>query len=612
MNTNTPFSTFEMNKATIRNAPVTHHISAQLSKSDDRYKRALTGNYDQYSALTQDSSENSQDYNGSAVTQTDTSAFNNLTSNNLASLNDYTQPQSLGQTLISLTSAATGSYGNDRLVAHSAQDLSHGNTSPLSAQISMNDISGIPTYNSVLSFLQNCAAGGMTQDKYAQLQSLANDVRLNSSDGYLKYITNALVNGNPLNANWTGGNATSVALGNLTATSTETQMNELIGKWFLGTDNPSSIFHYQKNQLTHNVTYTASTTSLFGTDGAISMNDINQGQMGDCYFLAALEACTVSNQNALKTMFVDNGNGTYGVRFYINGQEQYVTINNTVSNRGALSTNATLGSWVNLAEKAYTEIQSAGIITGNASVNYGNSYSTIGNGGYSACALEAITGSNYLQEFYSYKGKWAIFDFNNPYQLTGPNLSWKNEFTYSSYSKNDIANTMIKNYLNANYEVILNSYSDAYDSAGKRTLISGHAMVVYGYDSATNCLQIANPWGPASLNPHNYDTQFEVSLSTLLSLGDSLVVCGNTTTISSSTPTQTSSSSTPAQTSSQTPTPLPPLQMAVPDIAQSSLEQTAALFTQSSAGLSGSFASQTVVSSLPTDQHMSGLYSPHP
>ena len=37
------------------------------------------------------------------------------------------------------------------------------------------------------------------------------------ASAYLQFITNAFVNGNAANANWTGGAAKSVALGNLAA-----------------------------------------------------------------------------------------------------------------------------------------------------------------------------------------------------------------------------------------------------------------------------------------------------------------------------------------------------------------------------------------------------------
>src|SRR5205823_13704147 len=54
------------------------------------------------------------------------------------------------------------------------------------------------------------------------------------------FRSQAFVNGNAANATWTGGAASSVALGNLATGSTELQFAELIGKWFLGTDLPSS------------------------------------------------------------------------------------------------------------------------------------------------------------------------------------------------------------------------------------------------------------------------------------------------------------------------------------------------------------------------------------
>jgi hypothetical protein len=95
-------------------------------------------------------------------------------------------------------------------------------------------------------------------------------------------------------------------------------------------------------------------------------------------------------------------------------------------------------------------------------------------------------------------------------------------------------------------DVVLSSYTNATDSSGDDTLIADHAMSIYGYDSSTGLLEIRNPWGT---EPGQYwDTTFEVSLSTLLSDGDTITAdnAGNGNSQTASSPTVT------AQTATQT------------------------------------------------------------
>ena len=55
-------------------------------------------------------------------------------------------------------------------------------------------------------------------------------------------------------------------------------------------------------------------------------------------------------------MFSNNGNGTYGVRFYYDGAPEYVTVNMSLANGGTEFNQAT-DIWASLAEKAWAEFQ---------------------------------------------------------------------------------------------------------------------------------------------------------------------------------------------------------------------------------------------------------------
>ena len=88
--------------------------------------------------------------------------------------------------------------------------------------------------------------------------------------------------------------------------------------------------------------------------------------------------------------------------------------------------------------------------------------------------------------------------------------------------------------LAAGNEVILSSNSDLTDAAGKTTLMSNHAYAVFGFDTATNMLEVYNPWG--TQKGQTWDTTFEVGLNTLLSAGDTLTVASATQLAGATTP----------------------------------------------------------------------------
>ena len=132
-----------------------------------------------------------------------------------------------------------------------------------------------------------------------------------------------MVNGNPANAHYQGA-----ALGNLAAGSSATQLNKLIDKWFLGTDLPA---------LTSSLlTYTTASGSLFPTTP--SNNDEFQGELGDCYFISSLGTIADSNPAAIENMFINNGDGTYTVRFYGGSYGTFYNANGTVSDGFANNT----------------------------------------------------------------------------------------------------------------------------------------------------------------------------------------------------------------------------------------------------------------------------------
>ena len=95
----------------------------------------------------------------------------------------------------------------------------------------------------------------------------------------------------------------------------------------------------------------------------IDPNDVNQGQLGDCYFVAALAALAKQSPETLRQRVKDNGNGTYTVTFaeggdvvvdgrfpMKNGQVQFAGKGDETPAEGA-------ELWVMLIEKAWAKLK---------------------------------------------------------------------------------------------------------------------------------------------------------------------------------------------------------------------------------------------------------------
>jgi hypothetical protein len=387
-------------------------------------------------------------------------------------------------------------------------------TASIAADMAAADVNGTVSYSGLTKLFTDLdtilvnTKTKLTAAEFNDLKTIAANLNNGmSTSGYLTSITQALVNGNAANATWTGGAASATALGNLATGASATQFSELIGKWFLGTDLPSS--KVILGNTSFSVSYSTSSKPLFASSGP-SMNDINQGYLGDCYLLASLAEAAKQDPSAITSMFSSNGNGTYGVRFYVNGTARYVTVNASLANGGNIF-NSGADLWASLAEKGYAELQATGVVTGN-SVNFGNSWTTIGNGGAPEMALEEITGASAITDFRASGSSWAKVVYNSSFGVTG--------YTTGN-STASVLSTLVSD-LALGDDLVLSSWTNAKDSAGKVTLVASHAMSVYGYDAATGMLQIRNPWG--TMNGQYWDTTFEVSLATLLADGDTITV----------------------------------------------------------------------------------------
>jgi hypothetical protein len=204
---------------------------------------------------------------------------------------------------------------------------------------------------------------------------------------------------------------------------------------------------------------------LFGF--APVMDDVNQGYVGDCYFLSAIASLarqyevgliqrsvgeSVSNPvfNRLRSMVTDLGDGTYAVRFQKNGTPVYVRVDGRFSSSYAYP-GSSGDLWAMVMEKAY------------AYFRYGlNSYDSL-NGGW--------MGSS-----------WTELGIENTTDWVG---NWSTSAVYSK----------ISTALSENRGVTVPTNGDVVANA---PLIGGHAYSVIGTskDIRGNISYILrNPWG---------------------------------------------------------------------------------------------------------------------
>lgn len=95
-----------------------------------------------------------------------------------------------------------------------------------------------------------------------------------------------------------------------------------------------------------------------------SMTDVNQGSLGDCYYLADLASLANQSVNKLRELAVDLGDGTYAVQFTRNGVKSFVRVDGDLAAGGwnglAYVHPGSNGSiWAPIMEKAYAFFRSA-------------------------------------------------------------------------------------------------------------------------------------------------------------------------------------------------------------------------------------------------------------
>ncbi|RUT03236.1 hypothetical protein DSM106972_055440 [Dulcicalothrix desertica PCC 7102] len=251
----------------------------------------------------------------------------------------------------------------------------------LRADIKSFSIDGVIDRSEVIRILRASEDNGVVDStEFRDLQNLVSNASRLGIPEYVQVLTNKVVNGDVANQRYQNN-----PLGNLTAGSSSTLIDNLVNKWFLGRDYPTSAYTYQQ-----------AGGVLF--QNGVNYQDIKQGLINDCFFLVGLAATAIQSPTTIENMFIDNGDNTYTVKFFRNQVADYVTVDKYLptdlagkfvyASKGSSYNNPANELWVALAEKAYAQLNESGWIYQDST----NSYSGIGKGGYISDAFSHITG----------------------------------------------------------------------------------------------------------------------------------------------------------------------------------------------------------------------------
>ena len=428
--------------------------------------------------------------NATTLSGLSASAFAALVGGNVASLSTQALAGVSVADLTALTPTQAASFTATQIAAMNAAQMVAIGIDPISADLAAHETNGALSYSGALAVLQDAATGGMTQSKFSTLTTIANNLvsgAIQSSNYVAQMFSNAVL-GNSANAWWTGGTSSRVALGDLTTMSSQTQANELVGKWFLGTDlpNPSSPGLP--------LAYLPDTSPLYGASGAPQLTDVSQGGTGDCYFLASIAEIALQDPTAIENAIQSNGNGTYSVDFQVNGQPDFVTVNNAVptltgawqdSNGQTIFYDNGYGTaWSALLEKAFVQLnEQQGVSHGMDGVA-ANSYSDIA-GGWD-WPLTYLTGQQTTPYFTGSTGVGGVGDHSTLSALQA-----------------DLAH---------HGEVIMATGTVVPQGSN---LVGSHMFAVTGVDAAAGTVTLFNPWGKNT----SMVTSFTTTIATLDAAG---------------------------------------------------------------------------------------------
>ena len=396
-----------------------------------------------------------------------------------------------------LSSASVGDVGlQDNLNVSWLGDITNQYFSDLIASYD-DDTSFV--YSEIVDMIQKVVDDGITESEHEDLKTFYTNA---SDDGqfgndYLETVTYNTIYSNKGNEYWWGGVTDiddRIELGNMEAGMSEEKGDYLIGKWFLGTDTPMPVVggDTANGSASSGVYgYTMATGDFWeantpsgeaqSEDDLIDEDDVNQGQAGTCYLLAAMGAIAHDDTSKYLTDAVtDNGNGTYGIRWFVDGETYYTTVDKQVitnNNRMVLTGNADKSLdgelWAALYERAYAQL--------NAQVKVGDNFEA---------SIQAVEGG--LADPLTHITGLDFTYYSASYSMGGNTKKFaKNDANFNTYK------TEIIDALDAGAIGWVGAWGDYKpdEYGNKKTLVGSHAQAILQYNSETDKFQMQNPWG---------------------------------------------------------------------------------------------------------------------
>ncbi|AMV35486.1 Calpain family cysteine protease [Pirellula sp. SH-Sr6A] len=293
--------------------------------------------------------------------------------------------------------------------------------------------------------------GVVGSDELADLRLLVSSNSGFLMPTYVRELARDVVQSNPANSKFRGQTA-----GNLSVGSSATLLNNLIDKWFLGADLPLIAGG--------GISYQTANGVLFS--GTPSRVDALQGYLGDCYFIASITSIADQTPAAVQNMFLDNGDGTFTVRFFGPTSADYITVNRQLpalssgvlayAGLGKSVSSATTPLWVALAEKAYAQWNETG-----------------------------LSGRDGTNTYAGIEGGWMS---NVNRQVLG--------YASSNYAVSTSSASHLASQLGGGRAVTIGTKGNVSNG-----LVGSHAYIVTGYDAGTGTFDLYNPWGTTHPGP---------------------------------------------------------------------------------------------------------------